>query len=310
MSTLDGRPSPPSRSPGGLGRGLAGILDRSEGSNADEGSGLGQLLGRPVERSSPRVRRFVADLALEAIASSFDAEAVLLVRRDDDRPSSVICTRVPPSWQDRPGLEFEMQGRLWGELADRQAGLGRPLRPRSYSALVDGKHAWFGRRPLPDGVLAAAVVRGRPFTSAEETALARVVRSVAGAIGDPSPGPPDGTRLSVTAGSAGDGAGRDGDGEGERWSARVLLEEPEGRRSATGRGPTRESATAAAALALSGVEAEIGFAGQAEVDGLVVSIVIVDPSDGLGAPAAPLLGVAVSDRRSGPAEAVMAALGG
>ncbi|MEL7158086.1 MAG: hypothetical protein AAFN30_16025, partial [Actinomycetota bacterium] len=105
--------------PKGLGRNLAGILDDTIPSRrAGAGSGLGQLLGGPSATTPPRVREFVTETALAAIADGFGAEAVAIARVDgaDD---AVVSSRLPPSWDESSSLTFELYGQLWGLLERR-----------------------------------------------------------------------------------------------------------------------------------------------------------------------------------------------
>ncbi len=276
--------------PGGLGRGLAGILDDSRRPRRDNGPGLEQLLGRQSALSPPRVRQFVTETALGAIAEGFDADAVVIVRRESHGQPMVVSSRIPPSWEESSGLTFELFGQLWQLLdsADDRAVAER--------IVLGSDHGWIGRQGSVNGVLAAGVVRSRPFSSAEEATLGRVIRSVAVAVGTDGPALAPGTRLSATVEPERDG-----------WRAEVVVtgDDHRERLRSVARGSRSELAVARAAAELCGAPCEVAFAGRTELDRAVVTIVVLN--DQLNSP---LLGLSVSDidDPAGPAEAVLAAM--
>lgn len=314
----------PASPSGGLGRGLAGILDDSRLHQRHDRPGLQQLLGRTPSLSPPRVRQFVADTAAGFIAEGFDAEAVVLARRESHDRHTLVSSRIPPSWDDSSAITFELFGQLW-RLLDRSV----PPGPWAEQISLAGHHGWMGRQPSVNGDLVAAVVRTRPFSDEEETTLSRVIRSVAVAIGPNEPILPPGTRLSVSVEPEGAGwraevslAGARGDldrrtrgsgdhepdprpDQGARQGAGESGASDGVRRRGTACDPRRELAVARAAAQLCGVPCHVAFAGRTSLEDSTVTIVVVNDRDG-----SPLLGLSMSehDSCSGPAEAVLAAM--
>jgi hypothetical protein len=234
----------------------------------------------------------VTDTALAVIADGFEAEAVVIARREGPERPPLVSSRIPPSWDEAGGLTFELFGQLWRFL---DAGTGPqvgPVVPASRLVAVGGLHGWIGRQPTAVGLLGAAVVRSRAFTREEEAILARVVRSVSVAVGGEGPDPGAAARLSATVEPAGEG-----------WRAEVALA---GRR-ATARGRRSELAVARAAAVLCPVPCHVAFAGRTRVEGSEVTIVVVDDED-----RSPLIGlsVAAGEATAGPARAVLAAMAG
>lgn len=296
-----------SRSPGGLGRDLAGILDDAGSAarnNRSSSSGLKQLLGRGISVTPPRVRQFVTEIALGAIADGFGAEAVAIARLDDD-DHPVVASRIPPSWGESPSLTFELYGQLWGLLERRGLLLDtrHSRRPRRTNELESATYhqiqlghrpTWLGWHPTASGDLAAAVVRREPFTEAEQATLSRLVRSVAVAIGiKRSSLPPDAGMSALIR--------RDGD----RWRAEAVVEAEGKRRRAFADADTSELAVARAAAKLCRVPTEVSFAGRTELDGTAVTLVVVQDAQN-----APFLGLAVTepDDQAGAVEAVFSAV--
>ncbi|MFV0524010.1 MAG: hypothetical protein ACK5RL_05875 [Acidimicrobiales bacterium] len=266
-------------------------------------SGLQQLLGRDAEPSLPRVRRFITETALAAIADSFAAEAAVIARRDSVGPASVVL-RVPPSWAETPELAFEAYGRLWG-LLDDVAAAGDAAGPvpgghrRQQLGQIGRYQVWFGAQQASGSHLAAAVARTQPFTPDETATLTRLVRSVAVAVGVERRPFDRGivTRLVV-------------DPPGRSRSpgfavARLTLKRHGRSRSAEARASTVELATAMATASACGHDGTVRFAGRTELDGSLVTLVLM--SDRWGSP---LLGLAVSaaDDQLGPVEAVWSAV--
>lgn len=283
----------------GLGRGLAGILDdRLDTARDVEGSGLEQLLGRSAPVDHPKIRQFVAERALGVIADGFDAEAVVICRRERSAGSAMVSSRIPPSWRNGSTAVFELYGQLWNLLdTDRQTGpveVGRRSeRPPGRTIDLDGRTAWLGRQPTSDGRLAAAVVRARPFSTADRVTLNRLVRSVAVAIGPESPGLDPSTEVSVVVKAF---------GRQRRSEVRLVVDGRSCRAKATGE--TADLAVAAAAAKLAPELGGVSFAGRAEVDDNLVALVVAH--DHLGSP---LLGLSVAPESAhiGLVEAVFAA---
>ncbi len=285
---------------GGLGRGLSGILDRAASPDR-AGAGLLRLLGPAPAITPPRFRQFVVDTALAVIAERFEADAVVLVRREDPHRPPVVSSRMPPSWDEGSGFTFELFGQLWRLLEDpdtasdsRPGHAGRDGTVCS-SIRVGPHYGWISRHRSDAGDLVVAVVRGRPFSPAERATLDRVVRSVTMAVGDR----PLAIRRRLSASVVPDGDG---------WRAEVGV-------AAAGRvapgctgyatGPRPELAVARAAAHLGRPPYNVAFAGCTRLDQAVVTVVVVNTADG-----SPLLGLAVSgdDGPLGPAEAVLSAM--
>lgn len=294
-----------SRSPGGLGRDLAGILgDIGSPVRHERGNGLHRLLGRAVPATPPRVRQFVTETALSAIADGFGAEAVAIARLDDDdRP--VVSSRIPPSWEQSASLTFELYGQLWG-LLERRGLMAEPRQPRRprrgrhlesatyYQLMLGRRPTWLGWHTTASGDLAAAVVRQHPFSDDEQATLSRLVRSVAVAIGiRGASGAPDVAMTGLVR------------AEGDRWRAEAIVEAKGKRRRAFAEADTTDLAVARAAAKLCRVPAEVSFAGRTELDGTAVTLVVVHDAQG-----APFLGLAVTEPhdQAGAIEAVFSAV--
>lgn len=299
-ATLISRPS------GGLGRGLAGILETVSPGSRPAGPGLERLLGRAESATPPQVRHFVTDVALAVVADGFEAEAVAIARLDESG-LPVVSSRLPPSWDESSSLTFALHGQLWQLLdgvdpsvdAGAQAGAGR--RPgrggegrRCQQVTLGDRPTWLGWQPTTHGRLAAAVVRRRPFTEDEELILGRLIRSVAVAISTTGSSLPPETELTASASS-----------NGERWRAEIVIDGLGKRRRAFAEGGTGELALARAAAKLCRDPVEVSFAGRTEIDGAAVSIVVV-----LDAERAPFVGLAVTEPgdTTGPVEAVFSAV--
>ncbi len=295
------------RHPGGLGRGLAGILDRS-GAHLPRTTrpGLQQLLGPDVTVTQPRVRKFVTDTALSVIAEGFGAEAVAIARLDETG-QPVVSSRLPPSWEESSSMTFELYGQLWGLLEqggapDRAHEAGQSRRPRGPRAISTHREirlgqlpTWIGWQATASGELAAAVVRGESFSPAEQETLARLIRSVAVAIGTTRSSLPSDAGVTATT------QHRDG-----RWRAEAIVDARGKRRRAFAEADGRELAIAKAAAKLCRIPVEVSFAGRTEVDGTAVTIVVVTDSCD-----APFLGLAVTDpeEATGAVQAVFSAVG-
>lgn len=246
----------------------------------------------------------MTETALSAIAEGFGAEAVAIARLDDEG-QPVVSSRVPPSWEESASLTFELYGQLWGLLERR--GLPADARPprrgrRSHEAELATYHqvelghrpTWLGWHTTASGDLAAAVVRGRPFSDEEQATLSRLVRSVAVAISiGQSNLPARGSRTALVR------------QDGDRWRAEAIVEADGKRRRAFADAATAELAVARAAAKLCRVPAEVSFAGRTELDGSSVTLVVVHDAQN-----APFLGLAVteSDDQAGAVEAVFSAV--
>jgi hypothetical protein len=291
----------PARAVGGLGRGLAGILGDVQPPLASRRRGLQQLLGRGFERSLSRIRQFVTDTALAAIAEGFEAEAVVIARRDGIGLPAVVSSRIPPSWEEAPSLTFELFGQLWRMLDDAAsertlpaAGVRRSSGMVGRGVSIGNHEVWLGCQETVEGFLVAAVARCRPFTIDEDVVLARLVRSVAVAVGGEGPVLPEGSIRSLEVLGRSD------------WSEVDLCLELDGRRRRSrATGPTPELAVARAAAACCRPRCEVTFAGRTRLDDAEVTVVVVD--DGA---ASPLLGIAVTSPgdEAGPVEAVVSAV--
>ncbi|MEM9131109.1 MAG: hypothetical protein AAF962_20130 [Actinomycetota bacterium] len=292
--------------PNGLGRNLAGILDSTRPLAVDRNDGgLGRLLGGPAAPTPPRLREFVTETALAAIAEGFGAEAVAIARVDgaDD---AVISSRLPPSWDESSSLTFELHGQLWGLLERRGrlvsttavAAVGSRVieepRETSHELLLGGRPTWLGWQSTAAGDLAAAVVRATPFSDAERTALGRLVRTVAVAIGGRRATPVPSADISVVVTAKED-----------RWRAEAIVVTDGKRRRAIAEAEDQELAVARAAAKFCRVPAEVGFAGRTELDGVSVTLVVVNDKHN-----APFLGLSVSEpgRVEATAEAVFSAV--
>lgn len=139
------------RSPGGLGRGLARILTDNRSAPENTGaaqSGLLQLVGAEDCARSARIRDFVVETALGAIADAFSLDGVALVAQagsdlngsdvnDSDLNGSdlnssdfneeqsanqivptFLAVRLPNGWSTESPELFEIYGNLWQILRD------------------------------------------------------------------------------------------------------------------------------------------------------------------------------------------------
>lgn len=203
---------------GGLGRGLAGILEVESppGKTASDGGGAGldQLLGRHLSTKAASVRAFVVETALAAIAEAFGAHGVVMVSNERSRTtpsghyryrsatqggpaddheesasSPALALRLPPSWGPSSPALFAVYGNLWEMLTAehhhcRRCGTSdQPLAYRQEK--VDSHWAWFCRIEDQTVFVAAALVRLTPFDDAESDALARSMASVVTAVSPP-----------------------------------------------------------------------------------------------------------------------------
>ncbi len=143
---------------GGLGRGLAGILEVEPPAErpADHGgAGLDQLLGRQFSSRAASVRAFVVETALAAIAEAFGAHGVVMASRErppttpsghyryrsatrhggadtdtgthdaagvptETATSPALALRLPPSWGPSSPALFAVYGNLWEMLTAEQ----------------------------------------------------------------------------------------------------------------------------------------------------------------------------------------------
>ncbi len=205
---------------GGLGRGLAGILevDSASGRTSSDngGAGLDQLLGRQFSTKIASVRAFVVETALAAIAEAFGAHGVVMASRErppstpsghyryrsaarsdvadestETRSAPALALRLPPSWGPSSPALFAVYGNLWEMLTAEQhhcRRCGTSDRPLAYrQEKVDSHWAWFCRIEDQTVSVAAALVRLTPFDEAESDALARSMASVVTAVSPPVP---------------------------------------------------------------------------------------------------------------------------
>ncbi len=208
---------------GGLGRGLAGILEddpptgrTSADVGTPTGAGLNQLLGQQFSTRAATVRAFVVETALAAIAEAFGAHGVVMASRerseptppghyryrsaagtDADRDESdglatpTLALRLPPSWGVSSPALFAVYGNLWEMLTAEQhhcRRCGTTDRPLAYrQERVDSHWAWFCRIEDQSVSVAAALVRLTPFDDSESDALARSMASVVTAVSPPDP---------------------------------------------------------------------------------------------------------------------------
>ncbi|MFV0257041.1 MAG: hypothetical protein ACK5PP_01140 [Acidimicrobiales bacterium] len=240
---------------------------------------------------------------MAAIADSFGAEAAVIARRDAAAPASVAL-RVPPSWGETPELAFEVYGRLW-RLLDDVAVAGAAQGPvpggnrRQELGRIGRYQVWFGAQQASGSHLAAAVARSHPFTTEETATLTRLVRSVAVAVGSERT-PFDRGIVTRLVAEPPDRSPFPG------VAVVQLTRTRHGRaRSAEARAATVELATAMAAASACGHDGLVRFAGRTELDGSLVTLVLMSDRSG-----SPLLGLAVSavDDELGPVEAVWSAV--
>jgi len=211
---------------GGLGRGLAGILDQTPGSEPlgfdSPGAGLGQLLGQQLSSKAATVRAFVVETALAAVAEAFGADGVVMTSRERSAPFAAlsdhpggngvehdgsaaapsVALRLPPSWGLSSPALFAVYGIMWEMLQSERhhcSRCGISDQPLAYrQEKVDSYWAWFCRIDDPSVSVAAALVRAIPFDRHESDALARSMRSVASAVAPPSgPASPGRPRIPV-----------------------------------------------------------------------------------------------------------------
>jgi hypothetical protein len=291
-----------SRTAGGLGRGLAGILDPVPAVTRRSRPGLQRLLGRRDSVTPPRVRQFVTDTALGVIAEGFEADAVAIAHVDDvGQP--VVATRLPPSWEGSSSLTFALYGHLWALLEGRpETDWGDDrcrTRQRGVAAAdecrIGGFATWLGGQATTRGPFAAAVMRREPFTAVECDTLTRLIRSVGVALGPDRSALPHDAVVKATARC-----------DGTRWRTETVVEVRGKRRRAFAEAGTRELAIARAAAKLSRRPVEVAFAGRTDMDGTAVTIVVVVDEN-----QSPYLGLALTDPAggTGAVEAVFSAVG-
>jgi hypothetical protein len=253
-------------------------------------------------RRHPEVRRLVSEFALSSMAEGFGAQTVILVGQDGAGRLGSVATRLAPSWNLLDPVAFETVGRLWRSLADSDSG----DRSSELTAL-DGAWLLVCRSSTGSLTTATAVVRNRPFSSAEQATIERILRSVAVALrGEIDPALL--SRLEVEVSRSPTTA-----------NAMVRLaaveampagnSEAAGCRHARAEDPDMVMAVARAAAELCGGTIEVTFAGQTRVTDAaaqhLVTVVVLQDADG------PLFGLAVTDVNSdsGPAQAVFNAAG-
>jgi hypothetical protein len=266
---------------------------------------VSQLLGLSGPRLSP-VRRLVADLAVGTLVELARADAAVVAHRSDRGVLSLAALTPEGLGLGHP-LGLEAAGRLWVAL-DRaateagteaephgpptEAGPGRLLARDEVHAAGD-HHLWLAHSQVPDGTLAAVLLRRRPYEPAERALLARLVTSVAVAVTGAGVPLPAGTHLRTLA-EASDRAVR----------AEVLVSLRGRQLRGAARAGDAVTAAARATAALFDDDLEVRFAGQTPFDDAVVTVVVVVRHR------SPVLGLAVTPAGSttGPAEAVLSAV--
>ena len=266
----------------GLGRGLAGIL--GDALSTAPGSGVSELLGGERARQSPVVRELVTQLALRSIAEGFDADGVILVRRDAEGELAAVTSQLPSSWDGFDTISFEVSGRLWHKLEASNHGFEQIV--LGHNSVLLCHDATLG------GSIAAAVVRSTAFDSDECQTVADLVRSIGTALSGDDVLPTD-RSVRVLTQESGDGVLAD-----------VRLTGAGDRRHAASVAETSQLAVARAASELCDEQLVVEFAGDTVVDGFLVTIVVVKRHDG-----GPLFGLSVTDpgATNGPAIAVFSA---
>ena len=83
----------------------------------------------------------MVDTALAVIAEGFDADAVVLVRREDPNRPPVVSSRIPPSWDEASGFTFELFGQLWRLLEAPESAPDAPPGPGGQDGLTLQPHA-------------------------------------------------------------------------------------------------------------------------------------------------------------------------
>ncbi len=356
------------RSPGGLGRGLARILTDNRTAPESSGSvhsGLLQLVGAEDCARSNRIRSFVVETALGAIADAFALDGVALVAQTaaqkdplgttqstadpaatdrestaseaespsvqsgmaDDAPVAVptfLAARLPTGWSTESPELFEIYGNLWHILQDEQ--------PSSSSSLIAGRlpgsvakvsaampqhwqqqigRQWVLLSRIDSGELpvASVAIRKSSFSEAEIEALGAVIGSVVTACSDSEAATITRQRIrsgtSATLKSEGDDVLAEVRAEWDLPSGPTTRPDgPAGRRTGLGRGSDPAIAVARAAAKACRPRCEVAFAGNSELEGVDVSIVMISHPD-LGL----RLGFAVRERGDygGTAEAVFTA---
>ena len=277
----DGERTPGSAAHSGLGRGLSGILgDAGSQMHSRE---VSELLGSSSRRNSPAIRRLVAELAVDAVSSGFQADGVVMARLDADGEVDPLQTRLASTWTPSDPLGFEVNGRLWEALhrpgdETAQVAIGR------WSAV-------FCRQILGSAVVAAAVVRSEPFDDHEQEQLSLLMRSAARAT-EVGSAIPESTTLRVLVSPSED-----------RFLADVRLVDGQSRRHGASVGSTEDAAVAQAAVELCDLPMDVRFAGSTIVEDDHVSIVVLQGEAGT------VFGLAVTTRLSsaGLVEATFAA---
>lgn len=295
----------------GLGKGLAGILGQALAT--ERAPEVSRLLGI---RESPETRKLVTELALNTLAEAYQAEGVIVVDAGDiaaatsgdisvdAEPGSAappatgrgdaqsggdavglakaVASRLPVGWHALDAEGFEVAGRLWSvlhtpEFADAVYPLGQ------HNLLIV-------RHDADRGPLAAAMVRRRAFDDQERLTIARLIRSVAHAVGREEEHA-SALRLVAKVETTPSGA----------ISAKLRRGRGFEMRHGSAVAPDTPNAMAAAAAQMVRSDLAVVFAGEAPVREQRVAVVIID--DGLG----PLFGMAVSDPgdATSPARAVL-----
>lgn len=266
----------------GLGRGLSGILgDVDRHAPAKE---VSALLGSSARRNSPEVRRIVAELAVDTMASAFAADGVLMARLGADGEVDPLQTRLAGTWAPSDPLGFEVNGRLWNCLTERTSVQGQ--------VPIGRLNVLFARHKIGPVVIATAVVRSRPFERSEQEQLAGLLRSAARAT-EVEASLPTASNVSINVLADQDNT----------HSAVVDLVIDRVTHTGRGKAGTADAATALATIDMLGLDAELRFSGSTSVDGDHVTIVVLNGGSGT------VFGLAVTgpDSSNGPVEATFSA---
>lgn len=292
------------RSPGGLGRGLARILNDSqapEDSPAVNDSGLLQLVGGESLARSGRIRQFVVDAALETVGEAFGLDGIVLAtcnqsagtELDERFPSpTFLAASLPENWSRDSQRLFEIYGHLWRVLRhdDRSPALPGEMKAPSadgeagqWQVSVGSQWAWLSRADDDEEPIAVIAIRDAAFSAAEADALATVVASVVAACSE------SGSKLSARQSIAA-GTTATVKSDGVDMLAEVVADwhlgpvgdnacRP-GRRNGVGRAQDPITAVARAAAKACRPRCEVAFAGASRVDDAEVFIVMIRDADG------------------------------
>lgn len=321
------------RSPGGLGRGLARILTDSNAApsrSATADSGLLQLVGGESSAKATKVRKFVVDTALSALADAFALDGLILATHSPDEqqqlerlnelgettksPPMFLAATLPPSWSLDSQILFEVYGNLWRVLKDDESDAAQvegtvPLSnaiSRQWQTAIGQHQVWMARMDDGQQPVAVVAIRPDPFTPPETEALAAVIGSVVAACSENEAkltarhAIREGTSVSLKS----EGADVLAEVSADWQLSGQVATGATARRNGAGRDVDPVAAVARAAAKACRPRCEITFAGASDLDDSQVSVVMIrDAQHGLR------LGFAVRPHGdySGAAEAVFTA---